>query len=158
MESSTKPDPKPIRDIAYYQQRYRNRVFSKIASFVTDQCQSRKLTQKDVAERIRKDPAALSRILRGPSNLTLDTISDILLAFDAEAEPPEIIQFKDRSVANFMHPLVARALDIQPAKRGVTKTESANASAKTLNPSGPALKIEIKIEMTSSSGSRHVSG
>jgi len=42
--------------------------------------------------------------------LTLDTISDLLLAFDAEAEPPSIEIFQNRRPSNYMHPLIARIL------------------------------------------------
>jgi len=108
MKSSIKNDPKPLRDIAYYKQRYRNRVFAKLVSFITEQAEKHRLTQKDIAERVGKDPALISRLLSAPSNLTLDTISELLLALDAEAEPPEIVQFKDRRPPNHIHPLMAR--------------------------------------------------
>jgi transcriptional regulator with XRE-family HTH domain len=144
MKSFTKTDPKPIRDIAYYQQRYRNRVFSKLVSFITEQAQRQHLTQKDIAERIRKDPASISRLLSSPSNLTLDTISDLLLAFDAEAEPPEIVQFKDRRPANYVHPLIAQALNIAP-QAPPAKTESTAAGIKALKGAGPDLKIEFNV-------------
>ena len=63
-----------------------------------------------MAERMGKDPAVLTRLLSHPSNMTLDTISDILLALDAEAEPPVITKFKDKAAPNYIHPLVAKAL------------------------------------------------
>jgi transcriptional regulator with XRE-family HTH domain len=142
MTSSTKNDPKPLRDISYYQQRYRNRVFSKIVSFVADQSHAQRLTQKDIGERIRKDPALISRILRNPSNLTLDTISDLLLAFDAEAEPPEIVLFRDRRPSNYIHPLMARALNIEPPKP-IAKIESTNTGRKIFEPPSQRLKVEV---------------
>ena len=143
MKSSTKNDPKPIRDIAYYQQRYRNRVFSKLVSFITEQAQKHQLTKKDIAERIRKDPALLSRLLSNPSNLTLDTISDLLLAFDAEAEPPEIVLFKDRRPANFVHPLMARALNIPIPTPQPAKAQSTSVGEKIIKPPSSELNIEF---------------
>lgn len=140
--SSTTIDPKPIRDLSYYQQRYRNRVFSRIVSFVAEQSHRQKMTQKDIADKIRKDPATISRILRSPSNLTLDTISDILLAFEAEAEPPEIVFFRDRPTPNYIHPLVARALDVSPSP-GIAKTVPASEGEKTFKAPPSEFKIEV---------------
>ena len=111
METSIKTLPKSLRDIAYYRQRYRNRVFHKIVEFISEESERRRLTQKDIANILGKDPALISRLLKESSNLTLDTISDLLLAFDAEAEPPNIELFENRRPANFMHPLIARILD-----------------------------------------------
>jgi transcriptional regulator with XRE-family HTH domain len=131
MKSSTKNDPKSLREIAYYQQRYRNRVFAKLVTWITEQAQKQQLTKKDIAERIRKDPGLISRLLGGPSNLTLDTISDLLLAFDAEAEPPEIMLFKDKPTPNFVHPLMARALHI-PAPKTAARAQATNTGEKTV--------------------------
>ena len=104
MKSSTRNAAKTNRDISYYRQRYKNRVFSKIVSFVAEQAQREQMTKKDIAEKLNKDPALISRWLSQPSNLTLDTISDLLLALDAEAEPPEIMLFKDKPAPNYMNP------------------------------------------------------
>ena len=144
MKSSTKNDPKAIRDISYYQQRHRNRVFSKIVTFISDQAQQQQLTQKDIADRIRKSPSVLSRILSSPSNLTLDTISDILLAVDAEAEPPEIVLFRDRRPANYMHPLMARALNIPRSNQNISKSQSTIQGEKVLKSSPSQFNIEFK--------------
>jgi transcriptional regulator with XRE-family HTH domain len=144
MNSSTKNEPKPIRDIAYYQQRFRNRVFLKFVSFVTEQACAQHLTQKDIAERARKDPAVISRILSNPSNLTLDTISDVLLALDAEADPPEIVLFRDRPQANYMHPLMARALNVKP-RPAASKAQLTDSGAKVFRPSSQTLKIEVAV-------------
>jgi hypothetical protein len=110
MKSSTKNAAKSPRDIAYYRRRFQNRVYAQIIKFVNEESQRGQLTKKDVAERLNKDPGQLSRLLGQPSNLTLDTITDLLLAFDAEAEPPEIVKFSDRLKPNSMHPLIARAI------------------------------------------------
>jgi transcriptional regulator with XRE-family HTH domain len=144
MKSFTKTDPKSIRDIAYYRQRYRNRVFSKLVAFIAEQAQKQQLTQKDIAERIRKDPGHISRLLSNPSNLTLDTISDLLLAFDAEAEPPEIVLFKDRRQANYIHPLMARALNVAVPTTSQSIIESTNTAVKALK-TNTDLKIEFRV-------------
>jgi hypothetical protein len=113
MKSSTKNAGKSVREIAYYRQRYQNRFFAKLVSFITEEAQRNKITKKDMAEKLGKDPAQLSRLLSHPSNLTLDTVSDLLLALDAEAEPPEIVRFSERRQPNYIHPLIARVVGAQ---------------------------------------------
>lgn len=147
MKSSTKNEPKSLRDIAYYQQRYRNRVFLKLVSWISEQAQQRHLPQKDVADIIRKDPAVISRWLNNPSNLTLDTISDLLLAFDAEAEPPEIVLFKNRPPPNYMHPLMARALHENNAPSPIGDAKSTGIGTKTIKTDS-----DLGVEITTTAG------
>lgn len=141
MKSSTKNEPKSARDVAYYRERYRNRVFSKLVSFISDVAQREQITQKDMAERLGKDPAQLSRLFSQPSNLTLDTISDILLAVDAEAEPPHITQFKDKPAPNYVHPLIAR----------VTRSATKPPDIK-VNPAGERRLVDFKFTSATTSG------
>lgn len=144
MKSSTKHEPKSLRDIAYYTQRYRNRVFAKLVSWINDQAQKHHLTQKDVAEIIRKDPAVISRLLNNPTNLTLDTISLLSLAFDAEAEPPDFVFFKDRPQPNYIHPLMAQALNVdnKPPPIGDVRSTT-GAGQKTLKTQDHGMRIEF---------------
>jgi transcriptional regulator with XRE-family HTH domain len=97
---------KRARDIYYYRQRFKNRVFGRIVLFFAEEAERRGFTRKDIALSLNRDPAQVSRWLSGPSNMTLDTISDLLLAMDAEIETPKIIRFSDRSKSNYAHPLI----------------------------------------------------
>jgi transcriptional regulator with XRE-family HTH domain len=121
MANTSRSRRKSARDIAYYTQRYRNRVFSKLVSFIAEQCEAQKLTKKDLAEIIGKDPGLVSRWLSQPGNLTLDTISELAFACDAEPEPPDFIRFGDRLLSNVVHPLIARVTNL--------KREPVNAQA-----------------------------
>ncbi len=150
MKSSTKIAPKSVREISYYRQRYRNRVFSKLVSFITEQAQRDHLSQKEIAEVLNKDPGQISRALSQPSNLTLDTISDFLLAFDAEAEPPEIISFKERRAPNYIHPLMARVLNVQPQQSALQSNSSSSISAKL--PAYDPAKLSVRIETRTTAG------
>jgi len=125
-------------------------VFSKLVAFITEQAQREHATKKDIAERLDKDPGLISRLLNQPSNLTLDTISDLLLAFDAEAEPPEIIFFKDQRPPNYIHPLIARVMKVAP-NQGLLKAESAGARDATLPASDPG-RPRVKIETATAVG------
>lgn len=105
-------EPKKTRDISYYRQRYKNRVFGALISFFASEAERVGLTKGDIATRLGKDPAQITRMLSNPSNMTLDSVSDLLLAMEAEAEPPAIVRFADRVEPNYAHPLVAKALGV----------------------------------------------
>ena len=107
MVDTTKTEVKRGRDIFYYRKRFKNRIFARLASFFAEEAEKTGITKKDIARRLEKDPAQISRWLSGPSNLTLETISDLLLALDAEADPPPIVRFKDRPQPNYAHHLIA---------------------------------------------------
>jgi len=113
MEDTSKKDPKNALDVAYYRKRLKNRVHSAIYKFFIQQLKTNGLTKKDIAVALGKEPAQISRWLLYPSNLTLDTISDLLLAMDAEPEPLNIIRFADQPKRQFMHELIARAVGVE---------------------------------------------
>lgn len=115
MAGTTKSQRKSNRDIAYYTQRYRNRVFARLVSFVSDQLERNGMNKKDIAEILGRDPAQITRWLSQPSNMNLDTVALFALAFDAEPEPPEFIRFADRRAPNYIHPLIARATNLKPS-------------------------------------------
>ena len=108
MENISNRSPKKERDVFYYRQRMKNRFFTKIISFFAEESERTGITKKDLAILLKRDPGQISRLLSNPSNMTLETISDLLFALDAEAEPPRIVRFSERSKPNYAHPLIAR--------------------------------------------------
>lgn len=73
----------PASTRAYFQQRLRNRVLA----FLLKKFQSAQksgLTKAELARRIGKTPDVINRWLGAPSNLTIDTISDMLLGISGE--------------------------------------------------------------------------
>lgn len=129
MVTTANTNPKSPRDIAYYSQRFRNRVYAKLIAFISQECEKQGLNKKDLAERLGKDPALITRWLTQPSNLTLDTISSLLLSVDAEAEPPEIVKFADRRAPNYVHPLILKALGKPPTDNIVRSSEAVTSGA-----------------------------
>jgi transcriptional regulator with XRE-family HTH domain len=116
--NTTAPSHSSARDVAYFRQRYKNRVFAAILDFVLQEAERQKITKKDLADRAGKDPAQLNRLLSAPSNMTLETISDILLALGAEADPPRINRFSDyESKVNYAHNLYSRLIGNQDIKQ-----------------------------------------
>lgn len=153
MKYSTKNAAKSVRDVAYYRKRYQNRVFANLVAFVTAEAQRDELTKKDIAERMGKDPGSLSRLLSQPSNLTLDTITDFALAFDAEAEPPEFVKFSDRTQPNYVHPLIARAVHSEAfekkPRKAVPTPFSGDTKAPVINGSPPMAASSLGAQLES---------
>jgi transcriptional regulator with XRE-family HTH domain len=101
----------------YFNRRFQNRVFAKLISFIAEEGERAGVTKKDIANRLEKDPAQITRWLSSPSNLTLDTISDLLFALDAEPQPFEIRLFSEMPAPNFAHSLI-RTLTHNEGNRG----------------------------------------
>lgn len=120
MANISESHKKSRRDISYFRQRFKNRLFGKLANFFVEEAARTGVTKSDIAFRLDKDPSQITRWLSNPGNLTLDTISDLLLAMDAEAEPPAIIRFSERTKPNYAHPLIARATGVDALKRPVS--------------------------------------
>jgi hypothetical protein len=84
----------------YFQTRLRNRLFNFIlAKFASEQ--ERGLTKAKLARRIGKPSEVINRWLGAPGNLTLDTISDLLLGIGAEELTPEAEPLLNQSPRNF---------------------------------------------------------
>lgn len=94
------------RDRSYYQQRQRNRVFAALVEFFAEEAGNGRITKKGLADALGKDPSQITRWLSAPSNLELDTISDVLLAMGAEMDY-RIVRLHERPSANYVHPLIA---------------------------------------------------
>jgi len=78
--------PSPTR--AYFQQRLRNRIFNfLLEKFAAAQKDG--LTKAALARRIGKSPEVINRWLGIPSNLTIDSVSDLLLGIMAEELEPQ---------------------------------------------------------------------
>jgi transcriptional regulator with XRE-family HTH domain len=86
--------------LAYFQQRQKNRIFEAIVGFFADCYNRGEITKKQLALRLSKDPSQITRWLSGPSNLELDSISDILAGLNAEM---------DFAVRSFAHSLSVEA-------------------------------------------------
>jgi len=85
----------------YFQTRLRNRLFNFIlAKFIREQ--ERGLTKAKLGRRIGKPPEVINRWLGAPSNLTLDTISDLLLGISAEELAPQTEALLHQAPRNFL--------------------------------------------------------
>jgi hypothetical protein len=86
----------------YFQTRLRNRLFDYILGrFVQEQ--KKGLTKAILARRIGKPPELINRWLGAPSNLTLDTVSDLLLGISAEELTPQSEPLLYQAQRNWIH-------------------------------------------------------
>lgn len=117
MANTSKTSQLSKRDVFYYRQRNRNRIFSDICAFFAQEAaKNTDVTKRFIANKLGCDPALITRWLSAPSNLTVDTISDLLLALQAEMDY-RIVRFVDQSKPNFTHPFIAELSDQTDTKR-----------------------------------------
>ena len=74
----------PKHKLAYLRARLRNRIYDLVLSEFVRLQKDKGATKADLARRIGRDAALISRWLSAPSNWTLDTVSDLLAAMAAE--------------------------------------------------------------------------
>jgi transcriptional regulator with XRE-family HTH domain len=91
-----------IATYSYFRQRQRNRIYEKVVKALREEATSRSVKRKDIAAKLDKKPSQISRWLSGPSNWSIDTVSDLLFAIDCELDF-EVVPFKNRCLANEFH-------------------------------------------------------
>jgi hypothetical protein len=116
------PDGDPISEskLVYLQERLRARFFD----FLMDRFENARdggLNQAKLARRIRKSPEVINRWLGAPSNLTLDSISDLFAGIASEEPDFSSSSLLNRAPVNYSH------LDDAPALEPEQRYDSASA-------------------------------
>jgi hypothetical protein len=94
--------PIPVAKRAYFQERLRGIVFDFIINkFLREQDNG--LTKAKLARRIGRAPEIINRLLGAPSNITLDTVSDLLIGISAEELVPQSKSLLRREPVNYSH-------------------------------------------------------
>lgn len=106
----------------YFQERLRGRIFDYLLScFIREQANG--LTKAKLARRIGKAPEVVNRLLAGPSNLTLDSISDLLIGVCAEELDVSGTSLLGRSTLEVQRKASTSGAeyDLGPHNRGATR-------------------------------------
>jgi hypothetical protein len=109
--SSVFREPLGRGDLVYHRQRLRNRIYECVYKAVLRRHERDGITRTDLAARLGKDRAQISRWLSGPSNWTIDTVSDLLLALDVELELSTCL-IEEMPIANYTHPLMVESEEL----------------------------------------------
>jgi len=101
-ELAAGPDGDPISEskLVYLQERLRGRFFDILIDRF-ELAREGGLTQRKLARRIRKSPEVVNRWLSAPSNLTLDSISDLFAGIGAEELNFSLASLLGRTPVNY---------------------------------------------------------
>lgn len=88
---------------SYFQQRQRNRLYETVINAV-EEAAKEGIRKRDIASKIGKSPSKISHFLSGPANWTIDSVSDVLYAIEAELDF-SVVNFKDKTKSNRYHPV-----------------------------------------------------
>jgi hypothetical protein len=79
--------PIPVATLAYFRQRLRNHLHELVLGEFLKQEADTNLTKAKIARRMRREnPSQITRWFSSPSNLSIDTMSDLMLAMGAAHE------------------------------------------------------------------------
>ncbi len=97
-------EPIGEEDLAYFRQRMKNHAFQEIMRLFVECAEKDGLTRSNIASKLGKDKSQITRMFAGPTNWTIDTLSDLSLALGYEAN----VVFENLNEDprhNFSHPL-----------------------------------------------------
>ena len=89
---------------SYFRQRQQNRLYDIVIGAIQEAARRDKVRKKDIASKLGIPPSQVTRLLSGPANWTIDTVSDLLFAIDAELDF-DVVRFRDRVKENRSHPV-----------------------------------------------------
>jgi transcriptional regulator with XRE-family HTH domain len=114
-----------------FEYRNKNRVYEAVIKAIEAACEKEGLTRRELAERIGKDQGQLSRLLSGPGNWTLDTISNLLYAIRAEMDF-KVVHVSDRAKSNVYNQFSGSVFEIAPQAPDVGSPTSTNSRIITI--------------------------
>jgi len=100
-------------------------LHAEIAAFFAEEAAAGRITKKQLANLIEKNPAQITRWLTEPSNYEADTISDILLAMGAEMDH-RVVRFSERGKQNYVHPVADVIIGLPTKQRPANAPSWAN--------------------------------
>jgi hypothetical protein len=117
-----------VGDRAYFQSRLRSRIYELILSKFIEQQNTSGLTKAILARRIERAPAVITRYLSAPSNLTIETISDLLLGISGEELDPVSSSVDGASSNTARERSFSSTIDLLPAQSGLPEPNRSAAN------------------------------
>src|ERR1700733_13807570 len=135
--------PISLRTRLLYRRRLQNRLQRLLRRAFRDEQKRTGLTQKELAERIGKDKSKVNQWLSIASNLTLETISDLLLGLGVDLDELSFTPIAD---------LVHEAEDEEKTKERIRHSETAFNSFKNETKAHPSSTQVFLLGMTPQKG------
>lgn len=129
--------PIPAAKLAYFQERLRGRIFDFILGIFLDE-QRKGLTQAKLARRIGRTADIVNRWLGTPSNLTVDSISDLLIGMAASEPNFSRASLLGRSPVNISH--LDDVPSIEEAKQPTDQASAADSIKPPLQQNGARIE------------------
>lgn len=95
-------DDETRREILFNRREKRNHIFSVLVGYYARLAEQGQINKRMIATRLGIDPSRVTNVLREPSNLTIDTISDLLWAMNADMAFSVFPAEGEQSDAEFM--------------------------------------------------------
>jgi hypothetical protein len=111
----------PEGKLAYFRERQRDRIYDLIMDLFLKRNKADGLTKADIARIINKNPSQITRWFSNPSNWTLDTISDLMLAI-SKGE----IEFSESKFSNIKKKNCTQMDNLETAAMIVSSTEKSS--------------------------------
>lgn len=116
----------PLETLAYFRGRNRNRAHALVLEALVETG----ISQAEIARRLGKQPAVISRLIGAPGNWTLDTVSDLLLALDGREVKytiscPFDAPARNHTEAEWLHP--------EPGRQSRDTTATTTSSSSTVD-------------------------
>lgn len=126
------------RDLVFYRRLRRNLVFSEVLAYFAKAAEKNGLTKQQIAKLLDKQPSQITRWFSEPANLCLDTISDLLVAMDAEMEFRVVPSDRSYSYDELMEDFEEWA---ENGPDSSPFSESASSSVRTNNPARISIRF-----------------
>jgi hypothetical protein len=129
----SKGEPIPIGKLAYFRERFRDRLYELVASEFLKKERAGELTRADLARRIGRKPEQINRWLGAPGNWTIETVSDLLLAISKSELNFQLAPLENRAPRNYAGPDWLRDTKISKS------SDSTSGTSRVTRPNPPPL-------------------
>jgi hypothetical protein len=109
----SKGEPIPIGKLAYFRERFRDRLYELVVSEFLKKERAGELTRAELARRIGRKPEQITRWLGAPGNWTIETVSDLLLAISKSELNFELAPLQNKAPRNYVGPGWLRSTKIE---------------------------------------------